>query len=943
MKKFLTLILIFIFCLNSLSVWAYSLDEYRNTKWLYIKNVIIYKWNLNKTNKWKKIIKTVDSFVLKQQNNKTALEKINNKIITILNSNSIKDVKNQETINTIKYIEAKINIALITIYENEKNDIFTDQISVNDKEFIEAKIIKLQLNTLEKSFNLFEDLIKEFEEVYNYQETWNFELDLNMEHEDLWKFNWNFKLNDYTSNVSNFDYQLKWKIETLINALPKWEDEIKFQLSSFIDFISKDWNIYLLLKELNITNDKNNTEIENIIKKVQNIAKENKYIKYSDNEAQVWLNIIRSLNPKLLYNDLKNTLAKPIITAYKKEWNRYYLKPTKYGCDKIKELSNKFDPFSPKTCTEKQYNDLLKELNNAWKFYAEFINNTDVKISFEWSSFEWIKNLWHIVFNNTKILEAKYDIMWWDNWLFNFYYKDKSSLNLQITDFEDDFNFDFKSTLDTNNKFTKIDFNTNINGYNSKTVMKLKLENKNITWDFYFQDSLYNWDTDKNEISTIINGKISWKTNVYNSLSELNIDYTWINKLDEFFNLNWKFVYKDKKISFSNKVNNQYLQNEFVINWEFDNENILNNWNFKLKILEKSWTFDYEKYEYIYSDEYKDIIDINIDIKNKKISGYSKFFESWKDFLNINHTWEYAKNKFELNNNFSFSDIFTWNSMDTRNSKRISDLAYIQSKISLKQVEWVPLEYFIIQNNKYAWKEVYVWWNKLIIWEDYFVWTPNYEVLNINKNTILDPLDNSEYIIWATKNGWYVFQIFTKIENLTWQEATIFWTYQKRFKNRLITINEKVSDYVLIIADEDANSLKVWDITNLWKIVRVSRDWVNITLDKKINNIEKSISLIIDDSDSLIYLDWKAILNNTILNNTISNNIEDNKISWDLNIKIDQNDNNNIFILILKAFSWNKEIINWTIKNIWTKESKKVDIKAPTNIIDYKDLNYNNY
>jgi hypothetical protein len=45
-----------------------------------------------------------------------------------------------------------------------------------------------------------------------------------------------------------------------------------------------------------------------------------------------------------------------------KERNKYYLIPTKYACDKAKELMNKFDPFNGKKCSQSQYEDMIEEL-----------------------------------------------------------------------------------------------------------------------------------------------------------------------------------------------------------------------------------------------------------------------------------------------------------------------------------------------------------------------------------------------------------------------------------------------------------------------------------------------------------------------------------------------------------------------------------------------------
>jgi hypothetical protein len=60
-----------------------------------------------------------------------------------------------------------------------------------------------------------------------------------------------------------------------------------------------------------------------------------------------------------------------MFQAYKKVDNKFYLIPTKYACDRVKEFLNTFDPFHGKECSEGQYNDLLDTLEEAGSIYIE--------------------------------------------------------------------------------------------------------------------------------------------------------------------------------------------------------------------------------------------------------------------------------------------------------------------------------------------------------------------------------------------------------------------------------------------------------------------------------------------------------------------------------------------------------------------------------------------
>jgi hypothetical protein len=62
-----------------------------------------------------------------------------------------------------------------------------------------------------------------------------------------------------------------------------------------------------------------------------------------------------------------------LFKAYKKEGSKFYLIPSKYGCDTAKTLAQKFDPFNGNTCTDSQYNDLLKDIaDSKIEFYIDF-------------------------------------------------------------------------------------------------------------------------------------------------------------------------------------------------------------------------------------------------------------------------------------------------------------------------------------------------------------------------------------------------------------------------------------------------------------------------------------------------------------------------------------------------------------------------------------------
>jgi hypothetical protein len=133
-------------------------------------------------------------------------------------------------------------------------------------------------------------------------------------------------------------------------------------MSSFVDFISKDGQIFALVKDLNITTEENLEDFQDILDTLKELAQENKYVEISDQQTAEVMKIVKSFNPDLLFNDAHDLFSKPMFTAYKKENDVFHIIPTKYACDSLKVIANKFDPFSPNSCTENQYNDIIEDL-----------------------------------------------------------------------------------------------------------------------------------------------------------------------------------------------------------------------------------------------------------------------------------------------------------------------------------------------------------------------------------------------------------------------------------------------------------------------------------------------------------------------------------------------------------------------------------------------------
>jgi disulfide oxidoreductase YuzD len=69
------------------------------------------------------------------------------------------------------------------------------------------------------------------------------------------------------------------------------------KISAFVDYILKDQNYYVLLKNLNITDEKTNDKIKTFIEKAKQLASKNKYIKVEDKKTAEIFNRLKQLSP----------------------------------------------------------------------------------------------------------------------------------------------------------------------------------------------------------------------------------------------------------------------------------------------------------------------------------------------------------------------------------------------------------------------------------------------------------------------------------------------------------------------------------------------------------------------------------------------------------------------------------------------------------------------
>lgn len=648
LRKLLSLFVIFaIIGSNILNVSALNNIDY--------KELILSKNELSKTLKGKKYIRQIDSLIDTYKSNEKILEKLESKLVLLFqklqNDNSL---KNKELKNIINYFYFQVLINLENKAEEEIN--YESTLSSEEQDLVNKELVKIQLNLLENTTKWLEILINDFEKLANYEESGNFNMDFNFDQEQYWTIDASFDLQNYVTKASNFDSQISWNVNLNVDSKIKWEDEMSLNLSTFLDFISKDWNMYLLLQDFNISQenlDFFNTQIE----KIKEVAKENKYIKYSDANSAQALNILKSLTPNKILSDWKTVLSNPMFEAYKKDGEKYYLKPTKYACDKVKETLNKFDPFNWSSCSEGQYENMLEDLAEVWEIYIIIWDNTT--LGFEWIKTRDIDELtWSITFSDTFIEKLYFSVQPnqtynpWEYFKIEYVKNSNLDINLYAEKWEIDYKFDSK--LDRNNKFTYINYTWKTSTRYNELISNLKLENRNITWDFKNVSNKYDYETRTYSLNDVISWKISWNTNYSNQLDDLNIEYIGDN-IDTWKFLDWSFVYNNEVFKFNNYFYNEYSKSNFELAATWDSRNkIITDWKILFEIFSKQWSYDYETYKYIYSWDFEKNLGLNVDIVNKNITWELSAYEGWEELFIMNSTWKYDKKYFELDNKIVF-------------------------------------------------------------------------------------------------------------------------------------------------------------------------------------------------------------------------------------------------------------------------------------------------
>lgn len=641
MKKILSLFLILVFFTNSLHV-SYATDvlvseetKSLNAQLEYSKKAIqSYKWGLSLSRELYKIDDLINSI-----SDEALLDRLLGRV-WVLEEKYTSDLA-YELLNYIRIVIEKRKDTLVTAQAlNIIKQVETSNLSADEIKKIDAEVVKLQLSLLNSSKTFLDKVSDKMKESLYLEETWNIKINISGSWAMFWSASWYLNMTDYKAKMANFDSAFEAQIDMLIDASIKGEAAFKSQFSSFVNYISKDWNLYILFDKLTYSwiDDE---EANKYLKKLQELAKNQTFLKIQDDDAAATMEILKNFNLTNFYSSANKALLNPMFKAYKKDWNKYYLYPTKWACDTLQYIQYKLSNFWNPSCWDTQYLEMLKSS----------IKNGDMYINLDWvNNYFWYdinssESKWYakVYYKNDLISEIDFKMepvsqeYAWD--YMSFHFVKWKSLDYIANVKSENFYLSFKSILDSTNKFSKIDFA--LNSWDLKS--KFNLENKQFSWNFENVLKSYDYDVNTEEFSESVTGKITWNiSGAYDSLDNLSSLKFVVDSNDNSTKHDYNYqTWESKMVPNNSKLNINYTLNAWVIAWivsykENDKEIfwVKTNWKYSPKKyfeLNNSFSIDPDQNNYNWN---VNIMNEGTNLWAGKLNFYLDFYSNW-DYLKI--------------------------------------------------------------------------------------------------------------------------------------------------------------------------------------------------------------------------------------------------------------------------------------------------------------------
>ncbi len=444
-------------------------------------------------------------------------------------------VLSQRDSEILSYLHSSLDARLLT----------SNTLSYDEKKAVIAEVMKIQQNISDGLQGQFDTFINLYARNSNIQESGDLSINVDIDHEKVWNVSAGLELKDYTAISSGFDAQIKTDVSAFL-TLENSPEAGTFNVSAFMDYISKDGNLYVLLDDLKIDTDKVE-EMKEFIDMLTKVAEQNGYVAAeSDVNAQA-LELIAWFAPHLLLDDARAIFDQPLLRAHRKLGDKYILVPTKYACNQGKIITKKFDPFyGSDTCSDGQYKDLVEDfLSQEGYLYMTLGNTTTLWIQVD-SEREKISG--NVVFQNDHILSSYLNVTDGSSKI-DFEYEIKSHISLDISDGDDDLNMSMLLGLDKQNYIHSWEMTMKLDNQYENMDMKLSLKNGNISWNMQYSTS------EKKLFEMSMWGKYGPRT------FTLNTDF---EMFENPFESKWDIQYVDEEILGEECYENYYWEQKFV-------------------------------------------------------------------------------------------------------------------------------------------------------------------------------------------------------------------------------------------------------------------------------------------------------------------------------------------------------------------------------------------
>lgn len=290
------------------------------------------------------------------------LTEVQNRIINV--KDDIKFQKYSELLDYIYYATIQEIASRSSLILNEV------EIASADAALVEAEMRKMQTMMGDSMKNMVSQMITTWEDMSHYKEQGDMTMSMKVNMDDDFDVEWWLSLKNYTAITHGFDQELQWELKGFIKWVADGEN-MDIELQTLIDFVMTEGNMYLLLENLNISDNslwkEFETWLEPFIKKMQELGESKTYLAFENLEAEEILTFVETFSPDPLNMRIDQMMEKPLLEAYGKDGTNYLLRPTMHFCNMGKELSGVFDPFYDNTtCTIGQYEDMLKDMSDEW-------------------------------------------------------------------------------------------------------------------------------------------------------------------------------------------------------------------------------------------------------------------------------------------------------------------------------------------------------------------------------------------------------------------------------------------------------------------------------------------------------------------------------------------------------------------------------------------------